>query len=265
MKIVLLVLSLIISASASAGAPTPKPLPSGPQRVAERFLAEIERELTGVLAGDDKARARMLGRAADPADLTKALDAFVSRARELKAARAELTGLGVEVVLWFGILPMAHLDIYFWRTPSSLKLLRLTERARQPLWFVSREAAKTTGPFGKAAEALARDIVDRLVAGRCYRLPAIDYADIDPVLPTDLEARKRTRSRLLAFRHRLPGACRRASQTPWNRMTWRLFQVGGVVRTPNGEPHSMALALSMSPHGQVQVLGLTPPVVAPGP
>ena len=230
------------------------------------FLDGLDRDLSGALGGDAEARKALVRRALQPGQLTKELDAFLAKARALEATRAvHMTGFEVTATMWYGLVPIREVELFFWVTPSAIRLLRLSPRPSARSTFDGRGEPEWAGPPGTSLGTVAGQVLEAGVAERCDAIPFARRADYADILPADEAARRKTIQHLETFRFQLAATCRKLGGWPFHRIGWEPADLAGVIDGADGRKVSFRLQMVRTPDGDIAIANLRPPVAPPRP
>lgn len=254
---------------ATAAAPDAAPplaLDAPAVRTITQWMASLEGQLSGALAGHDKAQAALTALALKPKDFEGELQRFVAGAREQKAAKgARLSGIEMRVTLWLGIVPIHDLQLYVWRTAGELRMLKLNVLPAQQGMFTGARTARWDDPVGQAFGRLAEQLVEAAAEDRCGSIPLVTRADYEPFLPSEEIPHKAMVSHFERFRYAFVGACNRLRGVPYNHVTWQLGQLGAATVDAEEQAHTFRLQLvaSRGDERRPALLHITPPVAPP--
>jgi hypothetical protein len=234
----------------------------GASEVIEGYFGALEQGLLKVLGGEARAVDVLGPLGQHPEQFRDQVRNFGDQARQLGAiAEPRITGFEVEATLWYGIVPMGKVQLFFWRQGKELRLLRWSGLGEADLHFFDRGAAPRwrEGP-GLAMGKVARQVLDAGTRGACGELPVVRDEDLPPVLPKDEAKRAKTFVHLDRFRRRVAEQCGTLFGTPFDHVTWRFGEAGGVLKSADGEVFSFRVSLTPGADGQIALDLLTAPV-----
>lgn len=230
---------------AAPQASPPHRFDAGTQKTVAGLLDQLEKDLGALIRNRASARKNLLAQAYAPQQLSPRLDAFRAAANRIKASRVKLNGIEVRATLWHHRVPLQDVELYFWRTsPTSFEVLRLMSQRTFHTFFGGPEIVTYRSEAGIAAVSLAKEITTLIATQRCGAVPTVQPKYLEPFLPKETKARKQTLFQFHKFRHRTVSQCRSVRHLAFNRVTFRIGDVGGVVLDPAGERYSFKLMLA---------------------
>lgn len=258
---------LTAPALAAPGAERPDPvtLDATATEAVRSFLQGLEAELTAVARDGEGARQKVLERALLPSYFEPEVDAWAKSARELgKLERVRLTGVEVQAISWYGVLPISEVELFFWISKEHARLLRMQVRDGALRVFGNDSTPAWRGLPAESFGALADQVVRVARDGGCEALPVVQEADYAVVLPPKRMAAAQTRGYLERFVAELAKSCATLVGRPHHRTTWRLGDVAGVVEGKSGGKRSFRISLGHGPDQTIRLIHLTKPI-APEP
>ncbi len=224
-------------------------------------LEPIAERLELAARGDAEAK-QALGREATDPLAGSQLDAWVAGARQVEgAADVKLVGFEVQATLWFGIVPLQQVELYYWLTDDGARVLRMTMGERQlPVFGVPD--ARWSGTAGEGLERLVSQVLGAARERQCDTLPVVTTEDYQAALPAGERAAKATISYLDRFRREVRGTCQGLAGVPYNHVTWRVTDIGGVVKAEQaqGASRSFRMLVEQRPDGALGLERISTPV-----
>lgn len=259
---------VVSGAPALAAAPPPDPKPTKPLvddaelKLIAGFLDTLEGQVEKTLA-DPPDDTPFMQRAANPKLAARYLAAFRKKARALGVdSDVEIIGFEARITLWFGIVPLRELEAYIWwdgETPRLLRLTRIVDKHSSAL-FRQRVVPPWSSEEAKAFDALMSELAGRLSRGECDQLPIVGAKHVARAMPIkDEEGRKKALEQVLPHIDRLPKTCKSLAGVPFNRLSWRLSDVGVVGKDKGGERVSFRVTLRPMGEERARIARISPP------
>lgn len=260
----LMLCACLLAPSAHAAAPlsaTAAPLEREAVRAWTDWLTDLAAHLTGSLKSDTPSQAALLGLARDRGELVTDLVAIRQELPKKKGAEphAHFTGVTVVATAWFGILPVARVEMMLWVAKGEIRLLRLRPQKVPMRAFVERRGPARSDIAGKALAALVDQVMKAAATGQCASLPLLTVPDVRKASPNHSLPPQSTRDVMDRFAAEARATCESLSGTPFHRASYGAIELSGVMAVGKDRGRPFSLSLVTTAEGTLQLGTLSPP------